>query len=93
VRDVTWRMKLGHAGMGRAIYRDMTLTETPMIEINIYRAGGQWYGSRTIDGEFDGCDELSCDGDASEDEARACAENEPLTAAGPRIVRRVEDQD
>jgi hypothetical protein len=62
-----------------------------MIQINIYRSGGEWYGARWIDGEYDGCDELDVPGDASEDEARLCAETMPLLVAGPREIRRVDD--
>lgn len=62
-----------------------------MITINIYRTAGAWYGARWIDGEYDGCDELPVEGDASEAEARAAALTTPLTASGDRAVTRVRD--
>lgn len=61
------------------------------IQINVYRAGGEWFGARWIDGEYDGCDELGCDGEASEEEALAHADDMPLAVEGPRTVTRVEN--
>lgn len=61
------------------------------IEIKIYRSAGEWFGARTIDGEYDGCDALDCGGDASESDARAEAESMPLAVDGERVVRRVAD--
>ena len=62
-----------------------------MIQINIYRSGGEWFGARWTDGEYDGCDELPCDGDASETEATECARTMPLNVQGERNVTRVAD--
>jgi hypothetical protein len=61
------------------------------IKINVYKAGGEWFGARWIDGEYDGCDELGCDGDASDAEAIAHAESMPLAVSGARVVCRVAD--
>jgi hypothetical protein len=57
------------------------------IEIYVYRTGGEWFGARWIDGEYDGCDELPCDGEVSWDDALACAETMPLVVDGERVVR------
>lgn len=62
------------------------------IKINVYRAGGEWYAARWIDGEYDGSDALECNADASDAEALACAESMPLTISGQRVVRRVDDE-
>lgn len=59
------------------------------IKINIYRDGSAWFGARWIDGDYDGCDELPCDGDVSAAEAIECAEQMPLAASGDRTVTRV----
>lgn len=67
------------------------MTVTSSIQINVYRSGGEWFGSRWIGGEYDGCDELPCDGDASEAEALACAMLMQLSADGERRVTRVAD--
>lgn len=61
------------------------------IQINIYRSAGVWYGALWINGEYDSCDELPCDDDASEAAAIECAEQMPLTVDGARIVTRVAD--
>ncbi len=61
------------------------------IKINVYRDGGEWFGARWVDGEYDGCDELPCAADASEQEAIAVASLMPLNHAGPREVNRVQD--
>lgn len=61
------------------------------IRINVYQSGGEWFGARWIDGEYDGCDALEIDGDASEEEAIAHAESMPLIVQGLRTVERVED--
>lgn len=66
-------------------------TTTNTIRINVYRTAGEWYAARWINDEYDGCDELSCDGDASEEEAIECAKTMPLGVAGERTVRRVDD--
>lgn len=68
-----------------------TTETTETIKINVYRCAGEWYGARWIGGEYDGCDELPCDSDASEEEAIECARTMPLAARGSRDVRRVED--
>ena len=65
-----------------------------MIKINVYRSAGSWYAARWIDGEYDGCDELGCDDNASEAEAIAHAALMPLegcTDDDPREVNRVAD--
>lgn len=65
-----------------------------MIKINIYRAGGEWFGARWIDGEFDGCDELGTAPAASEAAALAYAALMPLAGRPddePREVNRVAD--
>ena len=46
------------------------------MQINIYRSNNIWYGARTIDGEYDGCDELDCSADASELQAKQAALDE-----------------
>lgn len=63
------------------------------IKINVYRAAGEWFGARWIDGEYDGCDRLDCSVDASDDEAIAHAETMHMTVDGPRTVRRVDDSE
>lgn len=63
-----------------------------MIKINIYRASGAWYGAIWVDGAYDSCDELPCEGSASEPEALECAETMPLACNGDRTVARVEDR-
>jgi hypothetical protein len=45
-------------------------------QINIYKSAGKWYGARTVDSEYDGCDELDCDDDASESDAAQAARDE-----------------
>jgi hypothetical protein len=60
-------------------------------QINIYRAENQWFAARWIAREYDGCDELDCDNDASEAEARVYAETMPLAVDGERTVTRVDD--
>lgn len=64
-----------------------------MIQINVYRADGEWYGSRWIDGEYDGCDALEIPDDASAEAAIEHARRMPLSASGERQVRRVEDHE
>lgn len=61
------------------------------IKINIYRSAGAWYAAVMIDGEHDSCDELDVDAGASEADAHHEAMRMPLTVAGTRTVRRVED--
>lgn len=60
------------------------------IKINVYRARGAWYAAIWIDGEYDSCDTLPCDGSASEAEALACAETMQLHYDGDRAVTRVD---
>lgn len=55
--------------------------------INIYKQNSVWFGARWIDGEYDGCDELDCAHDASEETARQAALDEFPGAD----VRRVAD--
>lgn len=69
----------------------MTTTTCCRIEINVYRADGEWYGARWIDGEYDGCDRLDVEGGAPESAALEAARIMPLLAHGDRIVRRVSD--
>lgn len=61
------------------------------IEINVYKSGGVWFGARFIGGEYDGCDELGCEDDCTDNEALAVARKMPLMAVGERTVRRVDD--
>lgn len=63
------------------------------IEINVYRAVGEWYGARWIDGEYDGCDALEIPDDASAEAAVEHALEMPLRCMGERSVRVVEDAD
>lgn len=66
------------------------MTQT-QIKINVFRSGGEWFGSCFVNDEFDGCDALAIDGDASEDEAMECARKLPLSVAGERTIARVDD--
>jgi hypothetical protein len=63
------------------------------IKINVYRDGSTWFGSRWIDDEYDGCDDLDVVDGATEAEAIAAAEAMPLLVGGERIVRRADDID
>jgi hypothetical protein len=62
-----------------------------MIKINVYRAGGEWFGARWIDGQYDGCDELDVAADAPESVALAYARDMPLAVDGERVVARTAD--
>lgn len=62
------------------------------ITINVYRSGGEWFGARWFDREYDGCDPLDCDSDADDDEAIECAREMRLSVDGPREVNRVADK-
>lgn len=61
------------------------------IKINVYRAGGKWFGARWIDGEYDGCDEIDIATDATTIEAIQAASDMPLSVAGERVVVRAVD--
>ncbi len=61
------------------------------IQINVYRDGGEWFAARWIGGEYDGCDALDLDGDATEAEALGAAREMPLTVDGVRTVTLVPD--
>ena len=61
------------------------------IQVNVYRSRGSWFGALFLDGEFDSCNELPCDGDISEADAISVAETMPLTISGDRSVARVAD--
>lgn len=61
------------------------------IKINVYRDGGEWFGARWIDGEYDGCDSLDIAEGATEAEAIEAARNMPLNVKGERTVSRVDD--
>ena len=63
------------------------------IKINVYRDGGEWFGARWIDGEYDGCDSLDIDDNSSESEAIEAAETMSLSVSGDRTVRKVDDID
>lgn len=63
------------------------------IRINVYRAGGEWYGARWIDGEYDGCDALDVEPEASTSDAIAHAQTMPLGVDGERSVARVADTE
>ncbi len=63
-----------------------------MVVINIYRAGGRWFGARWIDGEYDGCDELDVADGASEEVALDEARGMPLLVRGERQINRVADR-
>ena len=67
------------------------MTTTHSITINIYRTAGEWYAARWIDGEYDGCDAIDCDSDASDAEAIECAKEMPLNVGGSREICRVND--
>ena len=69
----------------------MLLTIPAPVRINVYRSGGQWFEARWIGDEYDGCDALDVDGDASEAEAMETARTMRLAAAGERTVVRVHD--
>jgi hypothetical protein len=64
-----------------------------VIKINVYKDGGAWYAAQWIDGEYDGCDALDVDDDASDAEAIACAGTMPLSVSGVREIKRVVDVD
>ena len=64
---------------------------TVSIKINVFRDGGEWFGARWIDGEYDGCDSLDIADDATEAEAIEAARTMPLSIDGERTVARVED--
>lgn len=61
------------------------------VKINVYKAGGEWFGARWIGGEYDGCDELGCPSDATEAEALAFAALMPLSGHETREINRVAD--
>lgn len=61
------------------------------IRINIYRDSGVWFAARWVDGEYDGCDALGCDDNATEGEACEAAMTMPLVVKGERVVCRVPD--
>ena len=65
------------------------------IKINVYKAAGEWFGARWIGDEYDGCDPLGIDSEASDAEAIAFAALMPLSKADetPRTVQRVADVD
>lgn len=63
------------------------------ITINVYRDGSAWFGARWIGDEYDGCDELPVDEDATEAEAMAAAKTMPLCISGQRVVVKVDDID
>jgi hypothetical protein len=56
------------------------------IRINVYRHGSTWFAARWIDGDYDGCDELDIDDDASPFAAVAAAEAMALNVDGERAV-------
>jgi hypothetical protein len=64
-----------------------------MVQVNVFRSEGTWFGALWIDGKYDCCDTLDLTGEASDEEAVAHAEVMPLRATGPRVVRRVSDTD
>jgi len=49
-----------------------------MIKINVYKSGGEWFGARWIDADYDGCYELAVESSASVAEALAHAMLMPL---------------
>lgn len=61
------------------------------IRINVFRDGGEWFGARWIDGEYDGCDALEISGEASTAEAISAAQAMPLLVDGERTVAKVDD--
>ena len=61
------------------------------IRIHIYRSAGEWFGARWIDGEYDVCDSLDIDDEATTEQAIDAAMAMPLAVEGMRSVVRVAD--
>jgi len=72
-------------------YRVVNRSIATEIRINVYRAGGRWFGARWIGCEYDGCDALECPDDATDAQAVAYAAGMPLAVEGSRVVHRVDD--
>lgn len=60
------------------------------IQVNIYKNLGEWCYAAFENGDFDFCDTIGCDDDASEEEARA-ALNDNFVFGGKVTISRVAD--